>query len=50
MGEEMIDTLRKKTDRRWATPTLMVAVVLLIVSVAGAAERVVLGEYFTNLF
>jgi len=50
MGEEMIDTLRKMTDRRWPTPTLTVAFVLLIGSVAGAAERVVLGEYFTNLF
>lgn len=36
--------------RRWAAPAVFaVAFVMLIVSAAGAAERVVLGEYFTNL-
>ena len=37
--------------RRWAAPALLaVVLVMLTVSVVGAAERVVLGEYFTNLF
>ena len=37
--------------RRWAAPALFAAAYLmLIVSVAGAADRVVLGEYFTNLY
>jgi len=37
--------------RRWfATAFFAVAFTWLIVSVAGAAERVVLGEYFTNKF
>ena len=37
--------------RRWAAPAVFAAaIVLLIVSAAGAADRVVLGEYFTNLF
>lgn len=47
----MIDTLRTKTDRRRVAPAIFAAaVVMLIVSAAGAAQRVVLGEYFTNLF
>jgi hypothetical protein len=37
--------------RRWAAPAVFSAVtVMLIVSAAGAADRVVLGEYFTNLY
>ena len=37
--------------RRWAAPALLaVAFLVLIVSIAGAADRVVLGEYFTNLY
>ena len=37
--------------RRWAAPALFaVAFLMLIVSAASAADRVVLGEYFTNLF
>lgn len=37
--------------RRWAAPAVLAAVtVLLIVSAAGAADRVVLGEYFTNIY
>jgi len=36
---------------RWAAPALLaVALIMLTVSAVGAAERVVLGEYFTNLF
>lgn len=35
---------------RWIATVLTVAAVGLIVSVAGAAQRVVLGEYFTNLY
>ncbi len=33
-----------------STAVLAGAFVMLIVSAAGAAERVVLGEYFTNQF
>jgi len=37
--------------RRFAAPAIFAAaIVMLIVSAAGAADRVVLGEYFTNLF
>ena len=37
--------------RRWAAAAISAAAtVMLIVSAAGAADRVVLGEYFTNLF
>jgi hypothetical protein len=37
--------------RRWAAPAVFAAaIVMLIVSAAGAADRVVLGEYFTNLY
>jgi len=37
--------------RRWAAPAVFAAaIVLLIVSAAGAADRVVLGEYFTNIY
>lgn len=50
MGDEMIDTLRSTLNQRWLRPTAAIAFVLLIASVAGAAERVVLGEYFTNIF
>ena len=38
-------------NHRRVTPVVLAAVFAgLIVSVAGAAPRVVLGEYFTNLF
>ncbi len=47
----MTDTQRKKTDRARLVPALLiVSAVLLIVSTTGAADRVVLGEYFTNQF
>jgi hypothetical protein len=37
--------------RRWAAPAIVAAAaVMLIVSAAGAADRVVLGEYFTNIY
>jgi len=37
--------------RRWVAHAIFAAAfITLIVSAAGAAERVVLGEYFTNLF
>ena len=37
--------------RRWAEPpVLATAIIMLIVSTAGAADRVVLGEYFTNIY
>ncbi len=37
--------------RRWAVPAVFAAVtVMLIVSAAGAADRVVLGEYFTSIY
>ena len=36
---------------QWSTATVIaVATTVLIVSAAGAADRVVLGEYFTNLY
>jgi len=51
VGDEMIDTIRTTTDgRRVAHAIFAVAFFLLIVSAAGAAERVVLGEYFTNIY
>lgn len=38
-------------NRRWAAPAIFAALaVMLIVSAAGAADRVVLGEYFTNIY
>jgi hypothetical protein len=38
-------------NRRWAaTAFFAAAFAILIVSAAGAADRVVLGEYFTNLY
>jgi len=37
--------------QRWAATAVFAAVtVMLIVSAAGAADRVVLGEYFTNIY
>ena len=47
----MIDTRRHATDRTRLAPALLFAGFILLVSAAaGAADRVVLGEYFTNLF
>ena len=47
----MVERHRFTEIRRWAPPAVLTAaVVMLIVSAAGAADRVVLGEYFTNLF
>ena len=47
----MIDTRRRATDRTRLAPTLLLAgFILLVTTAAGAADRVVLGEYFTNLF
>ena len=38
-------------NRRWAAAAIFAAVIpMLIVSPAGAADRVVLGEYFTNIY
>jgi hypothetical protein len=51
MGDEMIETRRRTTDRTRLAPALLLAGFFLLVSAAaGAAERVVLGEYFTNTF
>jgi len=37
--------------RRWAAAAISAAAtVMLIVSAAGAADRVVLGEYFTSIY
>jgi hypothetical protein len=37
--------------RRWGAAAIFAAIVVMfIVSAAGAADRVVLGEYFTNIF
>ena len=45
-----MDRYQLGSHRRWAAPAIFaVAFVMLIVSAAGAADRVVLGEYFTNL-
>jgi len=41
---------RTEVRRSAATAIFAAAIVMLIVSAAGAADRVVLGEYFTNLF
>ena len=50
-GDEMTEKHPSVQIRRWfATAFFAVAFTWLIVSVAGAAERVVLGEYFTNKF
>lgn len=44
-------TARQPLFRRpIATAAVAATTFLLIVSAAGAAERVVLGEYFTNLY
>lgn len=38
-------------NRRWAAAAILAAAtVMLIVSAAGAADRVVLGEYFTSIY
>ena len=39
-----------RTHRWFTTAFIAAATTVLIVSAAGAADRVVLGEYFTNLF
>ena len=44
------DTPRRSTSRRRGPLILGAVLVLLSVNPAGAADRVVLGEYFTNLF
>jgi hypothetical protein len=50
-GDDMADRNSHNPTRRWAAPALIAVVfTMLIVSAAGAADRVVLGEYFTNLF
>jgi hypothetical protein len=42
---------RDTGNRHWAAPALLAAAfVMLTSSLAGAADRVVLGEYFTNLY
>ena len=47
----MNERRRHTTDRTRLAPTLAIAgFVLLVSAAAGASERVVLGEYFTNLF
>ena len=47
----MTETRNHETDRMRLAPALLLAGFILLVSTAaGAAERVVLGEYFTNLF
>ncbi len=45
-----MDRFQLSSHRRWAASVIFAAAfVMLIVSAAGAADRVVLGEYFTNL-
>jgi hypothetical protein len=49
--EEITMTARRSINRTSIPLAAGAAAgILLIVSAAGAAERVVLGEYFTNLF
>jgi len=51
MGESISETSRRIiTANRTVTTVLMAAAMGLVVSSVGAAERVVLAEYFTNLF
>lgn len=50
-GDDMIEISDIKARRRLSASTfLAVAAMVLIASHAGAVERVVLGEYFTNVF
>ena len=50
-GDDMTEKYHSARIQRWFTTAFFaVAFTWLIVSVAGAAERVVLGEYFTNKF
>ena len=50
IGDDMNYPTITPTTRRWIAPLLTtVALTGLVAPVAGAAERVVLGEYFTNL-
>jgi hypothetical protein len=49
MGDAMSETVHSTDNRQRLTPALLgVVAVILIVSAAGAAERVVLGEYFSS--
>jgi hypothetical protein len=51
MGDEMTDSRHRTSfGARYAPALLIAGYALLIVSAAGAADRVVLGEYFTNEF
>jgi len=38
--------MRGSTTRRWALPAVLVLVAAAVPTVAGAAQRCVLGEYF----
>lgn len=47
----MTTTSHPHPNRRWFAAVPMIAVAAtLLVSAAGAADRVVLGEYFTNFY
>ena len=48
MGVAMTDTRRDTTNRRWLAPVVAGALLFAAATMAGAADRVVLGEYFTN--
>ncbi len=49
MGDAMSETVHSTDNRQLFAPALLgVVAVMLIVSAAGAAERVVLGEYFSS--
>jgi hypothetical protein len=45
----MTDTRRETRSRQWLAPVVAGAFLLAAASTTGAADRVVLGEYFTNL-
>ena len=49
MGDAMSETVHStETRRRFAPALLGIVAIMLVVSAAGAAERVVLGEYFSS--
>ena len=51
IGDDMTGEHKHIRTHRWsAAAVIAVATTVLIVSAAGAADRVVLGEYFTNVY
>lgn len=49
MGDAMFDTVLASNKRHRLTPALVgIVAIMLAASTAGAADRVVLGEYFSS--